>query len=421
MSNLTPSPSNSSSTQPWRKGFTSLLVMGLIPLLLLEIITRVVWWNDRSLTLFNKTVVLLPQPLATASQLAIMDEWAGRTDTYLQYDAALGWTIRPATTAEWEGSTYTSNSIGLRSNREYMITAPTGVTRIGAFGPSFTHGDEVQGHETWQAQLEQMRPDVEAMNWGVGGYGTDQAFLRYKTQGVAYHPQIVIIGFEEDNLGRNVNRYRPYFRQTTGLPLTKPVFALRDGRVTLIENPFADFATFYDTLRNDPARFLALTCPDDYFCQPERYQTLPLDMFYSFRFLKTLWFELNQPAPSETNLIEDPYIRQVNLGVLRTFVQEVINNGAVPIVLIFPELSSIQTQESGGVTPYAAAVEALRQQGVQVIDLAPAFVSNKTGQNGAYSDYYASPGGHFNALGNQVVAQTVYWHLCSQNLLADCK
>ncbi len=424
MSNLNPSPPpHSGLTWPRRllKGFTSLLVMGLITLLLLELIARVVWWNDRSLTLFNKTVALLPLPLATAAQVAVMDEWAGRADTYLQYDAVLGWSIRPDITAEWEGSTYTSNSLGLRSERDYALEPPPGITRLGTFGPSFTHGDEVQGHETWQAQLEQMRSDVEAMNWGVGGYGTDQAFLRYQTQGAAYHPKIVIIGFEEDNLGRNVNRYRPYFRSTTGLPLTKPVFALRNGQATLIENPFGDFETFYDTLRHNPARFLALTCPDDYFCQPERYQPLPLDMFYSFRFLRTLWFELNQANSPATTLIEDPYVRQINLGVLQTFVEEVIRNGAIPIVLIFPELTSIQTQEGSGVTPYASAVEALRQQGVQVIDLAPAFVSAKTGQNRLYSDYYASPGGHFNALGNQVVAQTVYWHLCSQGYLSNCQ
>lgn len=423
MSNPNPSPPHPGLTWPrrWLKDFVSLLLMGLITLLLFELTARLVWWNERPLTLFDKTIALLPVPLATESQLEILNEWAGRSDTYLQYDAVLGWSIRPATTAEWEGSTYSSNSIGLRSNREYALPPPVGVTRIGAFGPSFTHGDEVQGDETWQAQLEQLRPEVEAMNWGVGGYGTDQAFLRYQTQGAAYHPQIVIIGFEEDNLGRNVNRYRPYFRNTTGLPLTKPVFALRNGQTTLIENPFADFETFYDTLRDTPVRFLALTCPDDFFCRTEQYQPLPLDIFYSFRILRTLWFELTRPASPETALIDDPYVRQVNLGVLQTFVQEVVKNGATPIVLIFPELSSIQTQESGGVTPYAAAVETLRQQGVQVIDLAPAFVSDKISQNRFYSDYYASPGGHFNALGNQVVAQTVYWHLCSQGYLLDCQ
>jgi hypothetical protein len=75
---------------------------------------------------------------------------------------------------------YVSNSAGIRSNREYNLIAPPGVTRIVAFGDSFTHGDEVPNQETWEYLLEQSRDEVEVMNFGVQGYGADQAYLRYK-------------------------------------------------------------------------------------------------------------------------------------------------------------------------------------------------------------------------------------------------
>jgi hypothetical protein len=393
-----------------------LLAIGL----LLEIVTRLAWWNDRPLALFDRQIMLLPLPLATEAQIEILEEWSKDTNTYLQFDPILGWSIKPSVTAEWEGHSYTSNSIGLRSLREYSLVAPEGVTRLAAFGPSFTHGDEVQGDETWEAQLEQARPDLEVMNWGVGGYGTDQAFLRYQTQGAAYRPDIVIIGFEEDNLSRNVNRFRPFFRPGTGLPLTKPVFVDGENGLVLVENPFDNFETFQDTLLNQPDRFLDMLCPHDFFCQRDRYQPLGLDAWHSFRFFRTFVSELEQPDQSKTSLIQEPYVQRVNFLLIQMFVEEVVRNGSIPLVLIFPELSSIQTHEAGGVTDYAAAVTLLREQNIQVIDLAPAFAHDKTSQNRIYADYYASEGGHFSALGNRVVAETLLWHLCSQGLLTSC-
>ena len=60
---------------------------------------------------------------------------------------------------------------------------PPGSLRIAAFGDSFTHGDEVPNEDTWQEILMRAHPDVEAMNFGVGAYGLDQAFLHYQRDG----------------------------------------------------------------------------------------------------------------------------------------------------------------------------------------------------------------------------------------------
>lgn len=387
---------------------------------LLELITRLLWWNKQIVTIFNRQLILLPLPLVTEEQVKILTEWSNDTDTYLQFDPVLGWSIRPSVTAEWLGTTYTSNSLGIRSLREYELVAPEGVTRIAAFGPSFTHGDEVQGPETWEAQIEQTRPDLEVMNWGVGGYGTDQSFLRYKTQGVAYQPDLVIIGFEEDNLSRNVSRFRPFVRPGTALPLTKPVFVANDHEIVLLENPFADFKVFRETLLNNPDGFLDQLCPYDFFCGRERYQQMLLDAFQSFRFFRTLRYEMEQSGASSASLIQDPYVQRVNFLLLQMFVEEVTRNGAIPIVLIFPEPGSIQAHAAGGVTVYATAVTLLREQGIQVIDLAPAFAQAQATENLNYLDYYASEGGHYNKLGNRIVAQTLLWHLCGEGLLTDC-
>ncbi len=393
----------------------------ILTLLFLELITQVVWWNNHTLALFDdQSFALLPLPLITERQAEILSAWMENQDSYIQFDPVLGWSIAPNAKGEQQGVTYTANSAGMRGLREYSPEKPAGITRIGTFGPSFTHGDEVSDEAAWQAQMEQTRPDLEVMNWGVGGYGTDQAFLRYKTQGAAYQSDIVIIGFEEDNLRRNVNRFRPFFRRQTGSPLTKPVFVATENGLKLLKNPFDDFETFRNTLLNNPDNFLNIVCPHDFYCNRDYYQPMPLDISKSYRFFRTLVQAINQAGQPKTSSAQDPYVQRVNLLLIQMFVEEVMRDGAIPIVLLFPERQSIEAHERGEKTEYQAGITLLQNQGLQVIDLAPAFAHAKKTENRTYLDYYASDGGHFNQLGNYIVSQTVLAHLCQEEILENC-
>lgn len=395
------------------------VVIFMITFLLLELATRLIWWNERTIFLFDKQLALLPLPLLSETQRESLATWAQNEANYLQFDPVLGWSIRPDVTAEWEGHTYTSNSIGIRSLREYELAVPAGVTRIASFGPSFTHGDEVQGHETWQAQMEQARPDLEVMNWGVGGYGTDQAFLRYQTQGAAYHPQIVIIGFEEENVARNVNRFRPFYRPGTGLPLTKPLFVTDTHGLRLLENPFNTFDDLYQTLLFNPDRFIDLVCPHDLFCNEQRYRRDGWDNLAGVRFLRTLAFEMSHNE-ADSRAAHQAGEAEITLRLGQMFIKEIIQNQAAPLVVVFPEQRTMAAYEQGQLPAYYAGVMAIRDQGIEVIDLAGAFAEVKRAQNLDYADFYASEGGHYNAFGNQIVAQTIIWHLCKQGLLQNC-
>lgn len=392
----------------------------IITLFLLELVAQILWWNSNTITL-GKPLTLLPLPLVTEQQAEILSAWTENPDSYIQFDSVLGWSIKPNATGEQQGVTYTANSAGMRSLREYALEKPESIIRIGTFGPSFTHCDEVPDQATWQAQIERARPDLEVMNWGVGGYGTDQAFLRYKTQGAVYQPNIVIIGFEEDNLRRNVNRFRPFFRSGTGLPLTKPVFVVDQNQLRLVKNPFDEFETFRHTLLDTPDNFLNIVCPDDFYCNQEHYQQRFLDIFKSYRFFRTLVHQISQVNQPRVSTIQDPYVQQVNLLLITMFVEEVMKNDAVPLILLFPERQSIEAHEKGEETEYQAGVTLLKNQGLQVIDLAPAFVHAKRTENRTYLDYYASDGGHFNQLGNYIVSQTVLAHLCQAGLLENCE
>ena len=96
---------------------------------------------------------------------------------------------------------------------------------MAVFGDSFTFGDEVAPDETYAHALgERLRCRVA--NYGVGGYGTDQAYLRYRER-FEEPADVVLLAHYSENIIRNVNRYRGFL--TGGGFGWKPRFRLDDG------------------------------------------------------------------------------------------------------------------------------------------------------------------------------------------------
>lgn len=418
------------SSVPLTRMLRSLAKIGivlLITLLLLEVAARLVWRARDCLPLQdNREICLLPVPLLTARHLEILDrfealEQAG--ENFDRYDPVLGWSIRPNSRTIEDGTPYESNDIGVRAERTYALEPPPGVTRIAVFGPSFAHADDVALHDSWPYLLEHSRPDLEVMNWGVGGYGTDQALLRYVAQGTAYPPHVVLIAYEEDNLRRNVNRYRPFVHAQTGLPLTKPVYVPDGDGLRLLDNPFATLADLRAAATGDPQRFLNLTCEHDFFCVRERYQPHSLDWLSAYRLLRTLAFDVTYRGtlPYLTTWVDsyaDPQITEVTVRLLETFVRTARENGATPVVLFFAYRPTFEDAAAGRPIVYQAIVDRLRSSGVHTLDLTPEFVAANAGSED-FTGYFA-PGGHYNEAGNRVVSQAILRTLCRQELVAGC-
>jgi hypothetical protein len=145
-----------------------------------------------------------------------------------RFHPVLGWTLRenlrdvPLLEAK-----VSSNSRGARGRREYS-PARHGGTRVVVIGDSYSFGEGVNDAETFSAQLEQILPDSEVINLAVHGYGTDQQLLRLQIDGIPYHPDIIVFGFYDDDIGRNRLSFRDYL---------KPHFSVVNGRLVLDRTP----------------------------------------------------------------------------------------------------------------------------------------------------------------------------------------
>ncbi len=152
-------------------------------------------------------------------------------------DPVLGWRPRPgiSTRSVRPGSydvTVTTNAQGLRGRRPAAHAKQAGTTRVAVFGCSQTFGSGVEDDETFSARLEASLRDVEVLNFGVHGYGTDQMLLRWEREGVDYAPDVVVLAFAYYHLDRNVTGFRFF---------AKPHFVLEaDGALRLEGVPVPD-------------------------------------------------------------------------------------------------------------------------------------------------------------------------------------
>ena len=152
-----------------------------------------------------------------------------------KFDPRLGWTLREGLhDVPLLGATVNSNSLGMRGRREYPL-AKTSALRIVVIGDSYTFGEGVNDGETFAAVLEQTLPAAEVLNLAVHGYGTDQQWLRLQIDGLKYMPDVVLFGFNDDDLTRDRLRFRDYM---------KPHFSVGAAGLALDNVPIPSPAAF---------------------------------------------------------------------------------------------------------------------------------------------------------------------------------
>lgn len=154
-----------------------------------------------------------------------------RTGHRYLFDETLGWRNIPSWRGVTGGKELVINSKGLR-DREYDYEKPAGTRRILVLGDSYTWGYGVRNDEIYTEFLER-RFEKEGRSWevinsGVSGYGTDQEFLWFKTEGVKYQPDLVILAFFVLNDPQNNISAAQY-------GLGKPVFL--DTNLTALQAP----------------------------------------------------------------------------------------------------------------------------------------------------------------------------------------
>ena len=123
----------------------------------------------------------------------------------IRFDPVLGWSLDPGSSLMSVDSQRDLryrigvNSLGLR-DREHSLDKPRGIHRVLVLGDSFVFGVGLDAGERFSDLLDRSLPDdVEVINAGVPGWGTDQEMLFYESSLRRLQPDVVVLTF----LGQN--------------------------------------------------------------------------------------------------------------------------------------------------------------------------------------------------------------------------
>jgi len=328
----------------------------------------------------------------------ILTQMLNSEESYILPDLLLGWTIRPS----GQNGLYHANKQGLRGAVEYQKEPPDGRRRIATFGDSFTHCDEVRDDETWQHFLQQSDSALEVLNFGVGGYGLDQAYLRYLSERDKFNSDVVFIGYMTDDIFRHENIFRPFVTAQTGLPLGKPHFILRDDSLIHVENPFPDSASYKLLLRN-PQKMLATAGEYDHYYQLSQ-KSGHLDFLAFVRLAKIgvekIESRLKSLQTRKGIYREESTALALTNAILHQFYESVKEDGAMPYILFFPNLRDVKEFRKLGERPYQTVLDYCDRIQLSYIDLLDAFVNIESDEE--LESFFDN---HYSAKGNRLVAR----------------
>jgi hypothetical protein len=283
---------------------------------------------------------------------------------------------------------------------------------ISTFGDSNTYCGEVKNNETWEERLSMLLQE-NIYNFGVGGYGTDQAYLKFLSIFPKARTPIVILGLITENINRIVNVYRPFYSENTGIKLTKPRFILKQDRLLLLPNPVRSLDEIR-CLRN--TYFLSRIGQNDFWFNRDRYPEFRFP-YLRILFNKRIWLEIIysrggnkvsdiNPRPY-ANLWEDGESTALMFKILESFIANIKDYDAVPIIMILSDKSEAMEKFKHKECSIAEKkiLGFCRDHNILVFDSIGA-LANRAHSDSEIESFFFNE--HISSKGNQIIAEALY-------------
>jgi lysophospholipase L1-like esterase len=167
----------------------------------------------------------------------LFPHWAPRTGTitsFWRHDELLGWSHIPNSSGRFDSFGFESvvriNSRGFR-DVERFYERHGSKFRIVVLGDSMVWGWGVQQDQIFTALAERQRQDIEVINLGVSGYGTDQELILLRLEALPYCPDLIVVVVMDNDFDTNT-------QTSLFLGYQKPMFELgKNGSLVLTNTP----------------------------------------------------------------------------------------------------------------------------------------------------------------------------------------
>jgi len=304
------------------------------------------------------------------------------------HDPELGWAHVPGKQIGdfyGPGRHLTINRDGLRGREDDADGKPPGRFRVLCLGDSFTLGYGVDDRATYPAQLQALRPRVQALNMGQGGYSIGQCYLWYRRDGQKFNADCVVFALILDDIWRLTHS-----RLINGAAM--PVFEQRDGRLRVSGQPVPKKVATGRRIAEPGA--------------------LPRFLVEHSALLRALGCVIDPMKEKSAQRNRDDLV-MVALAVLRELHREASARQTPLVVVLMPELRELVDPTSA--QTYRVVARVLKgfcaSRGIAFLDLSDALAQAAPTDPGRF--YLPEHWHHFSEAGNRLVAEHVDAYLAS--------
>jgi hypothetical protein len=308
------------------------------------------------------------------------------------FDADLGWDKKPAARNYVASKTYLAQS----------------------YGDSFTEG-EVPPGDTWQEQFEQLTGKA-ILNLGVGGYGIDQAVLKFEKYGHQYETPLAILGLYNQMFRRVLSYYSIYYFRNDNFRFAfKPFFVRREGRFDLIRPPCADAACLLAILANRDHEVWHRLAQYDYWYRAN--ENVPAPGFPNTikfaRVARKILRERREARGAENYFFVNADSLDVTEYLVDRFAEDSRKIGMTPVCVMLYSVNDL-TLIKAGIRLDDVLLKHLAARGIPYVDTARYMLERSRGDFGGLS----TADGHLNGRGNLMVAESLARELGAMALIA---
>jgi hypothetical protein len=286
-------------------------------------------------------VALVPKnwELTKAHYRALLEKARGDL-SYLIYDARMGWSVGPNRRSA--NGLYRSDPNRIRVPEEGVaFSMDERNTTIALVGDSYTFGEEVKYEDSWGYHLNQLLGgEVQVLNFGVPGYGVDQAYLRYEKDAKRWKPKVVIFGLFSHDLRRTLTVYPFLAHQHWDMPFSKPRFVLSNGTLEMMNEP----PPGPEAIFSHPSIVELPSLGLDYAYKESLWQ----HRIYHASYLYRLFVSLFSSQLAEVPDYADEALLSINTAIIKAFVRAAAQDGTIPVTVYFPEKGELETSRLHG-------------------------------------------------------------------------
>jgi hypothetical protein len=270
------------------------------------------------------------------------------------------------------------------------------------YGASFTYCDEVTYEQSWQYQIESVLNE-KILNMGVGGFCTDQAYLKFLKYYKSYPTDVVVLGFHSTilpDLLTIVDDMR-YF-------LIEPRYKKRGNQIVHVKIPVSNVVEL-ETIRKCDFKLKEIFENDDGYVFLKKYCGIDLIDKYKFPFiidfLKILIAQYNFFKKGYNSCIDymekEAGIHQIINHIFDEFLKKSREYNFYPLIIINCDYYSMDKY----LFNFDKNLDYFKKQGVCVIEIRDLFNYELSNKRITLSDLFVKiPEGHYSYSATQIIA-----------------